>query len=108
MASALRLRDLFVGAFDLGAVDRGGLLTVLRLSLPRFLPRFDSIHADMAAEPAFVSSGITMPFSCAILSANKICAGLADFGPGSPDFASPAFLGACLSRNVRQIDPDFW
>jgi hypothetical protein len=40
-ASAERFRDLFFGAADLGAVDLGGLLTVLRRPLPRPLLRFD-------------------------------------------------------------------
>src|SRR5580700_3145881 len=107
MASALRFRDLFVGAFDLGTVDRGGLLAVLRPRLPRSVPRSDSIHADMAAELALVSSGMTMPFSCAIFSANKICAGLGGLAPDVPDVATSNFLVACWSRNARQTDPDF-
>ncbi len=94
------------GTVDLGAVDFGGLLLVLRLRLPRWVPWFDSIHADMAAEPALASSGMTMPFSCAIFSANNICAGLAGLEPSSPAVSPPAFLGACWSRNVRQIEPD--
>ena len=59
-----RFRDLFFGAVDLGAIDRCGFLAVLRLRLPRAVPRIDSIHADLvAAELALVSSGMTMPFS---------------------------------------------
>ncbi len=94
-----RLRAPFFGVTELG-----GSLAVLRLRLP---PRFDSIHPDMAAELALAASGMTMPFSCAIFSANNICAGLGGLGPGSPAVSSPAFWGACWSRNVRQIDPDF-
>ena len=39
-----------------------GSLAILRLRLRRFMPRFKSIHADMAAESDFASSGMTMPF----------------------------------------------
>ena len=104
-AAAVRFGDLFLGAVDLGAVDLGGLLAVL--PLPRPPLRFDLIHADTAAELALVSSGMTMPFSRAIFSANNICAGLAGLEPISPDVSTSAFLGACWSRNARQIDPDF-
>src|SRR5947209_9147654 len=76
-ASAVRLRNLFFGAADLGAIDLGGLSSVLRRPLPRSVLRFDAIHADTAAELALVSSGMTMPLSRAIFSANNICAGLA-------------------------------
>jgi hypothetical protein len=67
-ASAERFRDLFFGAADLGAVDFGGLLTVLRRSLPRPSLRFDLIHADTAAELALVSSGMIIPLSRATVS----------------------------------------
>ncbi len=97
-----RVRALFFGA-----VDPGGLPAVLRLPLPRPLPWFDSIHADMAATLTLVASGMTTPFSRAIFSANDTCAGLAGLGPISPAISPLAFLGACWSRNVRQIDPDF-
>ena len=86
-ASAVRFRDLFFGAVDLGAVDLGGLLTVLR----RPLLRFDLIHPDTAAELALVSSGMIIPLSRAIFSANNICAGLAGFEPSSPDVSTSAF-----------------
>jgi hypothetical protein len=72
----VRFRDLFFGAVDLGAVDLGGLLAVLRRPLPRPVLRFDLIHTDTAAELALVSSGMTIPLSRAIFSANNICAGL--------------------------------
>ena len=106
----MRLRGILLGAVDLGAVDPGGLLAlavVLPRPLPRSVPRFDAIHADTAAELAMVSSGMTIPFSRAIFSANDICAGLGGLEPGSPGGSPPAFLGACRSRNARQIDPDF-
>ena len=103
----MRFRDLFFGAVDLGAVDLGGLLSVLLRPLPRSVLRFDAIHADTAAELALVSSGMTMPLSRAIFSANNICAGLAGLEPSSPDVSTSAFWGACWSRNARQIDPDF-
>ena len=103
----MRFRDLFVGAADLAAVDLDGLLAVLRRPLPRSEPLFDFIHADIATELALVSPGMTIPFSCAIFSANKICAGLAALEPSSTGGSLPAFLGACWSRNARQIDPDF-
>ena len=103
----MRCRDLFVGAADLAAVDLDGLLAVLRRPLPRSEPLFDFIHADIAAELTLVSSGMTLPLSCAIFSANKICAGLAGLEPSCPGGSPPDFLGACWSRNARQIDPDF-
>jgi hypothetical protein len=59
---AAGFRDLFFGAVDLGTIDLGGVLTGLRWPLPRFLPWFESIHADMAAELALASSGMTTPF----------------------------------------------
>ena|SRR5947207_2334785 len=101
----LCIRDLFVDTGDLGAVGLAGLSTVLRRLLARSALSCDSIHADMAAELALVSSGMTIPLSRAIFSANNICAGLA--GPGSPGDSLLAFLGACWSRNARQIDRDF-
>ena len=106
-AADVRFRDVFFGAVDLSAVDLGGWLSVLRRPLPRPVLRFDLIHADTAAELALVSSGMTTPLSRAIFSANNICAGLAGLEPVSPDVSTLAFLGACWSRNVRQIDPDF-
>src|SRR6266851_9655112 len=42
----------------------------------RVLPRFESIHADIAAELVFASSGMMMPFPCAIFLAYNDCAGL--------------------------------
>ena len=102
-APALRIRGLFVGAGELDA----GLLGFLRRPLPRSVLRCDLIHADMAAELALVSSGMTIPLSRAIFSANDICAGLAGLEPGSPGGSPSAFLRACWSRNARQIVPDF-
>ena len=98
--SVVRLRVRFFGTVvfgdvDLGAFDLAGLLAVLRRRLPRSVPWFVSIHADMAAELALASSGMAMPFSCAIFSANDICAGLTGLGPGSPAASLPAFWGAC-------------
>jgi len=92
-----------------GLIDIGGLLAlaVLPRPLPRSVPRFDAIHADTAAELAMVSSGMTIPFSRAIFSANDTCAGLGVLEPVSPSGSPPAFLGACRSRNARQMDPDF-
>src|SRR4051794_25608984 len=94
----------FDGIFDR---VRGELLAVLRPPLPRAVLRFDLIHADTAAELALVSSGITTPLSRAIFSANSICAGLAALEPSSPEVSTSALLGACWSRNTRQIAPDF-
>ena len=110
--SAAGFRDLFFGAFDtgavnFGAVDLGRLSAVLRRPLPGFVLWFDSIHADMVAELTLASSGMTMPLSWAIFSANNICAGLAVLGPSSQVVSPTAFLGACWPRNVRQIDTDF-
>ena len=87
-SAAVRLRGLFVGA-----VDPGGLLAVLRLRLLRTVPWFDSIHADMAAELALISSGMTTPFSRAIFSANDICAGLAGLEPRLSSRFTASFLG---------------
>src|ERR1700693_6571439 len=77
---------------------------VLRPRLRRFALRFESIHADMAAELALASSGIMRPFPCAIFLAYNICAGLTGLGSSFP--SPSAFLGACWFRNVRQIDID--
>ena len=107
MTSALRIRDLFVGAGDLDTVGFAGLWADLRRPLPRSVLRCVLIHADMAAELALVSSGMTIPLSSAIFSANDICAGLAGLGPSSPRGSPSAFLRACWSRNARQIVPDF-
>jgi hypothetical protein len=51
--------DRFLDIVDLGAVDLWGLLAFLRLRLPRFVPTFDSIHADMAVELALARSPST-------------------------------------------------
>jgi hypothetical protein len=100
---------LLFGAVDLGAVDPGDLLAlaVLPGPLPRSVLRCDLIHAAMAAELALVSSGMTIPLSREIFSANDICAGLAGLEPSSPGGPPSAFLRACWSRKVRQIVPDF-
>ena len=102
----MRFRDLFFGAVDLGAVDLGGLLSVLRRPLPRSVLRFDAIHADTAAELALASSGMTMPFPCAIFWAYNICGGLTGLGSTFPVVSPSAFFGACWLRNARQIDID--
>jgi hypothetical protein len=98
--SAEPFRGLPFPDVDLGAVDLGGLLVVLRRPFPRSVPRFDAIHADKAAELVLVSSGMTMPFSRAIFSANDICAGLAGLDPMSKDVSTSAFLGACWCRQL--------
>jgi hypothetical protein len=105
----VRIRDRFVGAPDLGAVGFAGLWADFRRPLPRSVLRCDLIHADMAAELALVSSGMTIPLSRAIFSANDTCAGLAGLEPSSPGGPPPpsAFLRACWSRNARHIVPDF-
>src|SRR5262245_50479202 len=105
--SALRIRDLFVGAGDLDTVGFAGLWADLRRPLPRSVLRCVLIHADMAAELVLVSSGMTIPLSHAIFSANDICAGLAGLGSSSPRGSPSAFLRACWSRKARQIVPDF-
>src|SRR5450756_1402559 len=103
-ATGLCLDDLFVGAVDCGAIDRIGLSAVLRPRLRRFVPRFESIHADMAAELALASSGMMTPFTCAIFLAYNICFGLTGLGVTFPAVSPSAFLGACWLRNARQID----
>ncbi len=100
----MRFRGLLFGPIDLGGLLA---LAVLPRPFPCSVPRFDAIHADTAAELAMVSSGMTIPFSRAIFSANDICAGLGGLEPVSPGGSLPAFLGACRSRNVRQMDLDF-
>jgi len=72
--------------------------------LRRFALRFESIHADMAAELALASSGMTTPFPCAIFLAYNICAGLGGLEPSFPGVSPSAFLGACSLRNLRQIE----
>ena len=66
----------------------------MRLRLRRLLSRFESIHADRAAELALASSEMTTPFPRAIFVAYIICAGLTGFtkrhanieaGPGADD-----------------------
>ena len=96
-ASAVRIRDRFVGAPDLGAVGFAGLWADFRRPLRRPVLRCDLIHADMAAELALVSSGMTIPLSRAISSANDTCAGVAGLEPSSPGGRPPpsAFLRAC-------------
>ena len=101
-----QIRAVFVGV-DLGSVGFAGLLAVLRRPLPRSVPKCASIHADMAAERALVSWGMTIPLSRAIFSANNVCAGLAGLEPSSPGGSPSAFFGAYWSRNARQIDCDF-
>lgn len=103
----MRIRDRFVGAPDLGAVGFAGLWAGFRRPLPRSVLRCDLIHADMAAELALVSSGMTIPLSRAIFSANDTCAGLAGLEPSSPAGSPSAFLRACWFRNARHIVPDF-
>ncbi len=103
--SGLRRPERFFDALDFGAVDFGGL-AILRLRARRFVSRFASIQADMAAELALASSGIMMPFPCAIFLAYNICAGLTGLGSSFPVVSPSAFLGACSLRNARQIDID--
>jgi hypothetical protein len=86
--------DRFLDIVDLGAVDLWGLLAFLRLRLPRFVPTFDSIHADMAVELALASPGMTTPFPCAIFLAYNICAGPTDLGSSFPGVSPSVFLGA--------------
>ena len=88
-ASAVRIRDRFVGTPDLGAVGFAGLWADFRRPLPRSVLRCDLIRADMAAELALVSSGMTIPLSRAIFSANDTCAGLAGLEPSSPEGPPP-------------------
>ena len=78
----------------------------MRPRLRRFALRFESIHADMAAELALASSGMTTPFPCAIFLAYNICAGLTGLESSFPGVSPSAFLGACSLRNLRQIDID--
>ena len=92
----LCIRERFAGAGDFGAVGFAGLWADLRRPLPRSVLRCDLIHADMAAELALVSSGMTIPLSCAIFSANNICAGLAGLEPSSPGVFVVGFLGRVL------------
>src|ERR1700675_3561169 len=79
---------------------------VLRPRLRRLVSRFESIQADMAAELALASSGMTTPFPCAIFLAYNICAGVTGFGSSFPVVSPSAFLGACSFRNALQIDID--
>jgi hypothetical protein len=70
------------------------------------VPRFESIHADIAAELALASSGMTTPFPCAIFFAYNNCAGLTGLFPAVPAVSASAFLGACSLRNFLQIEID--
>ena len=65
----------------------------MRLRLRRFALRFESIHADMAAELAFASSGMTTPFPSAIFLAYNICAGLTGLEFELPGRFTLGFLG---------------
>ena len=105
-----RPADRFVGAPDLGAVGFAGWWADFRRPLPRSVLRCDFIHADMATELALVSSGMRIPVSRAIFSANDTCAGLAGLEPSSPGSPPPpsALLRACWSRNARQIAPEIF
>src|ERR1700688_3451994 len=103
--SAFRFRDTFGGA-AWGATEPTGMLEVLHLSLRRFLTRFVSIHADIAAELVLASSGMMRPFSCASFLAYNNCAGLTGLGSSLPAVSSPGFFDACSPRNLRQIDID--
>ena len=66
----------------------------------------NSIHADMAAELALASSGMTRPFPCAIFFAYSNWAGLTGLGSCFPAVSPSPFLGACSLRNLRQIEID--
>src|SRR6202166_2856842 len=103
--SAFRFRDTFGGA-AWGATEPTGMLEVLRLSLRRFLPRFASIHADIATELVLASSGMIRPFPCASFLAYNNCAALTGLGSSLPAVSPSDFLGACSVRNLRQIDID--
>src|ERR1700694_2515095 len=81
-------------------------LRSLRPRLRRLVPRFESIHADIAAELVFASSGMMRPFPCAIFLAYNNCAGLTGLGSSFPAVSPSAFLAACSLRNLRQIDID--
>ncbi len=83
-----------------------GLWVVLRPLLRLFLPRFESIHADIAAELVLASSGMMRPFPCASFLAYNNCAGLTGFGSSLSAVSPSNFLGACSLRNLRQIDID--
>ena len=105
-ASAFRFREIFVGAFDLGAIDPAGLKAVLRPLLRRLVSLFASIHAAIAAELALASSGMVTPFASAIFIAYNNCAGLTGLGSSFPTVSPSAFLGAFCLRNALQIDID--
>ena len=80
-------------------------LTARRRSLPRlrrFALRFELIHADMAAELALASSGMTTPARSSWRTASV--PGYR-FGVGLPR-VSPRLSWACSLRNFRQIDID--
>ena len=89
------IRERFAGGGDLGAV---GVAVVGGLRGPLAAPvlRYDLIHADMAAELALVSSGMTIPRSRAIFSANDVCAGVAGLEPSSPGGFAVGFLASVL------------
>ena len=57
-----------------------------------------AIQADMVAEVALTSSGMTTPFPCAILFAYNICDGLTGLGSIVP--------GDDLMRNSFRVRPD--
>jgi hypothetical protein len=88
------------------SISAAAAYVCLRPRLRRFVPRLESIHADMAAELALASSGMMTPFPCEIFLAYNICAGLTGLGVTFPAVSPSAFLGACSFRNFRQIDID--
>ena len=95
----MRLRSLLFGLIDIGGLLP---LAVLPPPLPRSVPRFDAIHADTAAELAMVSSGMTIPFSRAIFSANDICAGLGSLsGRFTASFLGRVSIEECAADGSR-------
>jgi hypothetical protein len=58
------------------------------------LSRFESIHADIAAEIALASSGMARPFRCAIFLAYSNWAGLSGLSLGFTAVSPSAILGA--------------
>ena len=105
-AAALVFRDRLLVAVERGKTGPACLYAVLRPPLRRFALRFESIHADMAAELALASSGMTTPFPCAIFLAYNNYAGLTGLEPNFPGVSPSDFFGACSPRNFRQIDID--